>query len=70
MVKESGFAPQASACIFLGKNQLGQTDTQNMNLHVEAPVTVLHKEYEKGKKEKPDDKEKEEKADGNDTKTP
>ncbi|KKM19494.1 hypothetical protein LCGC14_1655170 [marine sediment metagenome] len=51
VIKESGFAPQASACIFLGKNQLGQMDTQNMNLHVEAPVTVLHKDYEKGKKE-------------------
>ena len=51
IVIQPGYAPDTTMQIWLGKQQLGQTDQINVNRQ-EVAVTVLHKEYEKGKKEK------------------
>ena len=51
IIIQPGYAPDTTMQIWLGKQQLGQTDQINVNRQ-EVAVTVLHKDYEKGKKEK------------------
>ncbi len=48
---QPGYAPDTTMQIWLGKQQLGQTDQMALG-RTEVAVTVLHKDYEKGKKEK------------------
>ena len=54
IIIQPGYAPDTTMQIWLGKQQLGQTDQINVNRQ-EVAVTVLHKDYEKGKKEKEKD---------------
>ena len=51
IVIQPGYAPDTTMQIWLGKQQLGQTDQLNP-ARQEVAVTIVHKNFEKGKKEK------------------
>lgn len=52
MIDKPGYAPVPAMAIFLGKNMLGQSDQQTLNIHTEKPVEVIIKNYEKEEKKK------------------
>lgn len=50
IILQPGYAPDTTMQIWLGKQQLGQTDTQNIRINDEKPVEVIIKNYEKENK--------------------
>lgn len=52
MIIQPGYAPDTTMQIWLGKQQLGQTDTQNIRIDGEKRVEVIIKNYEKGEEKK------------------
>ena len=47
IILKPGYAPDTTMQIWLGKQQLGQTDTQNIRIDGEKRVEVIIKNYEK-----------------------